>query len=164
MKKYASDSRPSILGLALAAALTFGTLASAQEAAVSDPASAAAAAPLSEAQVRTQLNGMGYVTIKNLVLVEGTWTASVAKVDGIESKVHIDAKSGNSYTDGAPRRLGVTEVESALASAGYTKVRDLKMDGDFWQAMAEDASGKTMALRIDPTTGKVFAADTTTSN
>lgn len=163
MITIASDSKSPILGLALAAALTFGTLASAQEAVVADPAATAPAA-LTEAQVRSQLNGMGYVAIKGLALADGTWTASVAKADGIETKLHIDAKTGNSYADGAPRKLGVTEIESALASAGYTKVRDLKMDGNFWQATADDAAGKSTALRIDPTTGKVFGAQSDTSN
>ena len=162
MKSTVSESRSSILGLALAATLTFGTLASAQEAVVADPAAVPAA--LGEAQVRSQLNGMGYITIKNLALVDGTWTATVAKADGLESKIHIDAGTGNSYADGAPRRLGVTEIERALASAGYTKVRALKMEGSFWQATADDAAGKSTAVRIDPTTGKVFTSETSANN
>lgn len=163
MKKFSLDSSSPMLGLALAAAMTFGTLASAQDVVVADPAPSAAA-PLAEAQVRTQLNGLGYITIKNLALADGTWTATVAKADGIESKLHIDAGTGHSYADGAPRRLGVTEIETALASAGYTKVRDLKMEGNFWQATADDAAGKSTAVRIDPTTGKVFTSDTSTGN
>jgi Peptidase propeptide and YPEB domain len=149
------DSRSPVLGLALAAALTFGTLALAQETPVD-----AAAAPnvLTEADVRAQLNSQGYVDIRNLALTDGTWNADVAKADGNVVKVHIDARTGNGYSDGAPRKLNPTEIEGALASAGYTRVRDLKLVGGFWQAKADDAGGKAVEVRIDPQTGKVFDA------
>src|SRR6185437_5005183 len=55
--------------------------------------------------------------------------------------------------------LDEASIQSAIANAGYKKVKGLKFRDGVWQAKARGGNDKWTHIKIGPTTGKVYEAD-----
>ncbi len=49
------------------------------------------------------------------------------------------------------------EVRARLAAAGYAGATGIELDGGVWQAVAIDARGRDVEVRVDPASGRVYA-------
>lgn len=123
-------------------------------------AGAAAQEALTETEIRSRLVAAGFSDIENLEFKDGTWTADVASPDGRAGKVQIDAKTGRAYNAGdIASRLGQTEIESRLETQGYKNVHELTFEDGFWHGEADDPSGKSVKIKVDPKTGEVIGSE-----
>ncbi|TWT22465.1 PepSY domain-containing protein [Luteimonas marina] len=53
--------------------------------------------------------------------------------------------------------LTEAEVRAKLEAQGYTKVNDVEFDDGMWEADARSADGNRVQVRIDASTGEVYA-------
>ncbi|MGJ4730325.1 PepSY domain-containing protein [Luteimonas sp. SDU101] len=119
-------------------------------------APAMAQEPLTAAEVRSKLEAQGYTHINDVEFDDGVWTADARSADGNRVELSIDPKTGNVYPDEQVANLGEDDVKARLAAAGYANVHDVEFENGVWKAEAEDAQGKDVELRMDPTTGEVI--------
>lgn len=55
--------------------------------------------------------------------------------------------------------LGEDAIRAAIARAGYTEIRKLKLDDGVWEAKARRGTGPWRELKIGPVTGKIYPED-----
>ncbi len=53
--------------------------------------------------------------------------------------------------------LTEAEVRAKLEAQGYTKINDVEFDDGMWEADARSADGNRVQVRIDASTGEVYA-------
>lgn len=114
---------------------------------------------LTAPQVRAQLEGQGYTNVKDLKFEDGMWEADATSADGRKVDVKLDPRNGNVYPDKAVSQLGEADIRAQLSSAGYTGVRDVKLDDGMWKAKGRTAGGEKVKIRLDPATGAVVAQE-----
>src|SRR5690606_41192347 len=51
------------------------------------------------------------------------------------------------------------QVRAVLEQQGFTRINDLEFEDGMWEADATSADGNRVDLRVDPSSGKVFAED-----
>lgn len=114
---------------------------------------------LTAPQVRAQLEAQGYTSVKDLKFEDGMWEADATSADGRKVDVKLDPRNGNVYPDKAVSQLGEADIRAQLSSAGYTGVRDVKLDDGMWKAKGRTAGGEKVKIRLDPATGAVVAQE-----
>ena len=141
--------------IVLAAALACACgLASAQDA-MKD----AAAAGLTEPQVRAALEAKGYTSVNDVEFENGMWKADARSADGQRVDLKIDAKTGEVYPEDEVAELSEADVRAKLSTAGYTDIHDVDFDNAVWKAEADDPAGKDVEVTLDPKTGKVIGKE-----
>ncbi|MDR3445265.1 MULTISPECIES: PepSY domain-containing protein [Dyella] len=138
MKKLAS--------LTITVALGFTGIAMAQEA-------------LTEHQVQAQLEQQGYRKVHDLAFHEGMWTAKARSADDRSVDLRIDPRTGEVFPDKQVPRLSEADIRAQLSTQGYTHVRDVDYKNGVWMARADNPAGKSVALQLDPQTGRVIGTD-----
>lgn len=138
MKKLAS--------LTITIALGFTGIAMAQEA-------------LTEHQVQAQLEQQGYRRVHDLAFHEGMWTAKARSADDRSVDLRIDPRTGEVFPDKQVPRLSEADIRAQLSTQGYTHVRDVDYKNGVWMARADNPAGKSVALQLDPQTGRVIGTD-----
>ncbi len=111
---------------------------------------------MTSAEVRAKLEAQGYTNINDVEFEDGIWTADARSADGNRVDLSIDPRTGNIYPDEQVANLGESDVKARLSAAGYANVHDVEFEDGVWKAEAEDAQGKDVELRLDPTTGEVI--------
>lgn len=114
---------------------------------------------LTAPQVRAQLEAQGYTNVKDVKFEDGMWEADATSADGKPVDVKLDPRTGTVYPDKAVSQLSEADIRAQLSSAGYTGVRDVKLDDGMWKAKARTASGEKVEVRLDPATGAVVAQE-----
>jgi Peptidase propeptide and YPEB domain len=138
MKKLAS--------LSITLAVGFTGIAMAQEA-------------LTEHQVQTQLEQQGYRKVHDLAFHDGVWTAKARSADDRSVDVRVDPRTGEVFPDKQVPRLSEADIRAQLSTQGYTHVRDVDYKNGVWMARADNPAGKSVALQLDPQTGRVIGTD-----
>jgi uncharacterized membrane protein YkoI len=146
--------------IVLAAALACACgLAFAQDTSAQDPMKQAAAAGLTEPQVRAALEAKGYTSVNDVKFKNGMWKADARSADGQRVDLRIDAKTGEIYPEDEIAELSEADVRAKLAAAGYTNVHDVDFDDALWRAEADDPAGKDVEVTLDPKTGQVIGKE-----
>ena len=114
---------------------------------------------LTAPQVRAQLEAQGYTNVKDVKFDDGMWEADATSADGKKVDVKLDPRTGTVYPDKAVSQLSEADIRAQLSSAGYTGVRDVKLDDGMWKAKGRTASGEKVEVRLDPVTGAVVAQE-----
>jgi len=148
--------RVALLALSLAVAGGAAAQDAATRAAPADPARHAMHATMSEAQVRSALEGEGFRNVRDLEFEHGLWSADVDSADGNKIDVYLDPATGEVFPDNAAARVSENEVRAKLTAAGYQHIDDVEFDDGIWKAEARNAQGQKMNLRIAPTDGRVL--------
>lgn len=114
---------------------------------------------LTAPQVRAQLEAQGYTNVRDVKFDDGMWEADATSADGKKVDVKLDPRTGTVYPDKAVSQLSEADIRAQLSSAGYTGVRDVKLDDGMWKAKGRTASGEKVEVRLDPVTGAVVAQE-----
>ena len=149
-------ARVALLALSLSVAGSVAAQDAATPAAQADPAHHAMHATMSEAQVRSALEGEGFRNVRDLEFEHGLWSADVDSADGNKLDVYLDPATGEVFPDNAAARVSENEVRAKLTAAGYQHIDDVEFDDGIWKAEARNAQGQKMNLRIAPTDGRVL--------
>ncbi|MEE7545820.1 PepSY domain-containing protein [Xanthomonas sp. Kuri4-1] len=113
---------------------------------------------MTAAQVEAMLTAKGFKNIHDVKFDDGLWEADAKSGDGKELDLRVDPVSGRIYGDQKASRLSKADIEAALSSNGYSKVRDLKFENGLWSAKAQQASGQEIQVHVDPNDGLVVSA------
>lgn len=141
--------------LACACGLAYAQDTSAQQ----DPMKQAAAAGLTEPQVRAALEAKGYTSVNDVKFRDGMWKADARSADGQRVDLRIDAKTGEVYPEDEVAELSEADVRAKLTVAGYSNIHDVDFDDGLWKAEADDASGDDFKVTLDPKTGQVVGKE-----
>ena len=114
---------------------------------------------LTEHQVQTQLEQQGYRKVHDLAFHDGVWTAKARSADDRSVDVRIDPRTGEVFPDKQVPRLSEADIRAQLSTQGYTHVRDVDYKNGVWMARADNTAGKSVALQLDPQTGRVIGTD-----
>lgn len=114
---------------------------------------------LTAPQVRAQLEAQGYTNVRDVKFDDGMWEADATSADGKKVDLKLDPRTGTVYPDKAVSQLSEADIRAQLSSAGYTGVRDVKLDDGMWKAKGRTASGEKVEVRLDPVTGAVVAQE-----
>ena len=161
--------------LALAIAISFAGLATAQEktdakaavlastaiesTAQVSTATAAASSTMTELDVRNSLKAQGYTHIHDVEFKGGTWTADAKSADGNRVEVRVDATTGKAIPDEPVATIDKDAIVAKLLAASYTDVHGVEFDDGVWKAEARNSSGNEVDLKLDPNDGHVIGAD-----
>ncbi|GAB2489647.1 PepSY domain-containing protein [Arenimonas alkanexedens] len=108
--------------------------------------------------VTERLKSAGYAEVRDIEFDDGLWEAEVRHADGRWHDVALDPATGELMDNRSQQALlGIDEVLSRLASAGYTQVQDLDLDDAVWEADALATDGRRIELRINAHTGRVLS-------
>lgn len=114
---------------------------------------------MTEPQVHSKLTEQGYTKVHELKFKDGMWRAEAKSANGDKVDLHIDAKTGQVYPNEQVSRLSEQDVRASLESQGYTHVHDVDFGDGMWKAKADNPSGNSVKLKVDPGTGKVIGID-----
>lgn len=122
--------------------------------------------PLSS--ILQQLRAKGFVCVKKIKMVNGVYEATAINKSGEAFKLHIDPQTGAILDKNTVRSLNkkmmmnmpnISMVQAAanIEKAGYTQIKEIKCacHHDYYKAEAMNASGETVDLTVNKTTGVV---------
>jgi N-formylglutamate amidohydrolase len=122
-------------------------------------ATAMAQEVLTEHQVQTQLEQQGYTKVHDLTFHDGVWTAKARSADDRSVDVRVDPRTGEVFPDKQVPRLSEADIRAQLSTQGYTHVRDVDFKNGVWMARADNPAGKSVALQLDPQSGRIIGTD-----
>lgn len=135
------------LAVVMAAAFTAGSVAAQTQ------------GGLSARDVHDALTAQGYTDIDDIEFDDGMWEAEARRSDGTRVDVRVDARTGTVYPEDGTTALSMADIEASLASAGYSRVHDVRFDDGLWEADAFDAQGVEWELYLDPRTGDIVGKE-----
>lgn len=142
------------LAIALAVACTAAPASAADK-----TASKAAAATLTEPQVRELLTKKGFTRIDDLEFEDGMWETDATSADGNRVDVRVDPATGQLFSEDLVSTLSAEDIKARLTAAGYSNVHDVDYDDGIWEADAERDDGKNVSIRVDPKDGRILGVE-----
>ena len=113
---------------------------------------------LSESEIKSDIAGAGYKTVKGLKFDNGVWEAEARGGNDEWTHIKIGPASGKVYEEDAPSRLNKDEIKAKLTAEGYQNIDDVSFDDGLWKADAKTPRGKDVDLLVDPDDGSVVAS------
>jgi N-formylglutamate amidohydrolase len=114
---------------------------------------------LTQHQIQTSLEQQGYTRVRDLTFKGGVWTAKARSANDTNVDVRVDPRTGEVFPDKPVARLSEADIRAELSTEGYTHVRDVDFKDGVWTAKADNMAGKTVALQLNPDTGRVIGTD-----
>jgi uncharacterized protein with FMN-binding domain len=114
---------------------------------------------LTQHQIQTSLEQQGYTKVRGLEFKNGVWMAKARSANNENVNLRVDPRTGQVFPDKQVARLSEGDVRAELSTEGYTHVRDVDFKDGVWTARADNPAGKSVALQLDPDTGRVIGSD-----
>ena len=164
-----SQTRSTLLSVALAAALCGAAPLAFAQATVATPVAAPApmtppettkaTSPMTEADVRALMATEGYTKVNDVHFKEGVWTADAKSADGNHVEVKVDSATGKIIPDEHVAKVSKDQVIIKVQDAGYTNVHDVDFEGGVWKVEANDSAGADVELKVDPQDGHILGSE-----
>ena len=107
--------------------------------------------------VRGILTAQGYLAVSNIRQDGNTWSAdAVAPGSKHTVSVQIDSLTGVVSPDDSASEKSPLDILQSIQSAGYTNIGAVKFFGGVWKANATSSTGQAVAIKVDPSDGRVI--------
>lgn len=106
-----------------------------------------------------ELQANGYATIKSVTLEDGVYKVDAFDSAGEEVTVKVNPDTGvimNKDDDqNSKYKVTLQQAAAAVENAGYTKIKSIECDDDFYAVEALDKDGEDVDLEVSRSSGAV---------
>lgn len=111
---------------------------------------------LSGAEILQRVEQAGFTDVRDLEFDDGLWEVKARGSDGRLVELLIDPASGEIIDPRSTPALSAADIQSRLASQGYTNIRDIEYDDGRWEVEATNPRGEPVDLKLDPRDGRIL--------